>query len=73
MAVTDTAVMILLTSAVNFFLLWNKGYLKRIVADIIFLAIGFATHFAVSVTEQPWGILIMAIAAIDLVWNVLSP
>lgn len=73
MAVSDHMIIIVTTMIANYLFLWKQGWGRRILADILFIVIGFATHYVVSVSEYPWGILLVVIATTDLLYQVANP
>jgi hypothetical protein len=65
MAVGDSTIIVGAVMILNYLMLWQHGWLRRVIADIFFIAIGMATYLIVS-TDFPWGIIITAIAGVDL-------
>lgn len=72
MAVGDSTILVVLLCALNYALIWNKGYVGKLIGDLMFLVIGISTYLIVS-TDFPWGILIAIIAGIHLMWTVAAP
>ena len=72
MAISDSTVLVILLCALNYGIIWQKGFIGKIIGDIMFLIIGISTYLIVS-TDYPWGILLAIIAGIHLLWTVADP
>lgn len=69
MAIDNNVILLCGVGALNYFLIWRRNsYASKIIADVLFILIGFTTYLIVPapVTDWPWGVLIAIIAGIDL-------
>lgn len=72
MALTDNVIIWTVIMAGNYLVIWRRGWIGRILGDLMFIFLGFTTYLFVEapVTNWPWGIIVAVIAGIDLLLTV---